>query len=353
MTSQSPPSIPSTMRAWQLSTTHGGVEKNLKLNSSAPLPPHNDKALGRNKVLVQVLAASLNPVDYKLVELPVVGRIAVKRPFCPGLDFAGRVIKPAAGAASDFPVGHLVFGRLPISTSFGTLEDYTVAQTGQLAKLPEGVSIQDAASVGTAGLTAYECIIPNVKAGDRVLINGGSGGTGVWGIQFAKAVGCYVATICSGRSAEFCQGLGADEVIDYQSQNIVDALKKSTAESGHKFDLVVDNVGTSPELYWNCHHFTNHRAKYVQVGSEISLGAVFDIAKRMLWPSFLGGGRRKIQFLSVQGSRKDLEGIGEWMSQGKVRAVQDSVLRMEDVPKAFERLKTHRARGKVVVTVNE
>lgn len=142
-------------------------------------------------------------------------------------------------------------------------------------------------------------------------------------------------------------------MIDYQSQNIVDALKKSTAESGHKFDLVVDNVGTSPELYWNCHHFTNHRAKYVQVGSEISLGAVFDIAKRMLWPSFLGGGRRKIQFLSVQGSRKDLEGIGEWMSQGKVRAVQDSVLRMEDVPKAFERLKTHRARGKVVVTVNE
>ncbi|KIW15777.1 hypothetical protein PV08_05827 [Exophiala spinifera] len=353
MASQSPPSLPSTMRAWQLSTAHGGVEKNLKLNTSAPLPPHDDQALGKNKVLIQVLTASVNPIDYKLVELPVVGRIAVKRPFCPGLDFAGRVVKPAAGVASDFPVGQLVFGRLAMPISFGTLEDYTVAQAGQLAKLPRGVSMQDAASVGTAGLTAYQCIVPNVKAGDRVLINGGSGGTGVWGIQFAKAIGCYVATTCSEKNAGFCQGLGADEVIDYQSQNVVDALKKSTGESGHKFDLVVDNVGALPELYWDCHHFTNPGAKYVQVGSELSLGAIFDIAKRMLWPGFLGGGRRKIQFLHVQANRKDLESIGEWMSQGIVRAVQDSVLGMEDVPKAFERLRTHRARGKVVVTVNE
>ncbi|KIW49693.1 hypothetical protein PV05_11347 [Exophiala xenobiotica] len=354
MAAPSTQSIPSVMRAWQYSSTHGGLERNLVLNESAALPPHDDKALGKDKVLVQVLAASLNPVDYKFVELPLVGRMAVKTPACPGLDFAGRVVKPAPGTAtSEFPVGQLVFGRLAHPTSFGTLEDYTVVQTGQMAKIPTRVSVQDAACVGTAGLTAYECIVPNVKGGDKIFINGGSGGTGVWGIQIAKAVGCHVATTCSGKNVQFCKDLGADEVIDYQSQNVVEALKKGVSESGRKFDLVVDNVGTLPALYWNCHHFTNPRAKYVQVGIEGSLHTVVDLVMRFLWPGFLGGGKRKLQMLTVKGSRKDLEGIGEWMSQGKVRAVQDQVLRMEDAPKAFERLKTHHARGKIVVTVGE
>jgi NADPH:quinone reductase-like Zn-dependent oxidoreductase len=89
------------------------------------------------------------------------------------------------------------------------------------------------------------------------------------------------------------------------------------------------------------------------VGIEGSLHTVVDLVMRFLWPGFLGGGKRKLQMLTVKGSRKDLEGIGEWMSQGKVRAVQDQVLRMEDAPKAFERLKTHHARGKIVVTVGE
>src|ERR1700744_1212146 len=109
-------SVPSTMRAWQFSSTRGGLEKNLGLNSLAPVPPHDARSLGKDGVLVKVLAASLNPVDHKIAEIPIVGRFAVGMPASPGLDFAGRVA--AAGDHSGVKVGQLVFGRLDGPTRF-------------------------------------------------------------------------------------------------------------------------------------------------------------------------------------------------------------------------------------------
>lgn len=356
MASQASPKIPPTMRAWQFTSTQGGLEKNLVLNESAALPPHDERALGKDKALVQVLAASLNPVDYKLVELPVVGRLAVKTPSSPGLDLAGRVVALGqANNAAGLEVGQLVFGRLDQPTQFGTLAEYTVAPTAALAQIPEGVAVQDAACVGTAGLTAYQSIAPNVRRGEgnRVFINGGSGGTGVWGIQIAKALGCHVVTSCSGKNVQFCKELGADEVVDYTSEDVVEALKKNVGESGQKFDVVVDNVGTTARLYWDCHLFTTSRAKYVQVGAEMEGRTAYETAMKMLWPGFLGGGKRSIEMMMVKGRREELAEIGLWMKEGKVKAVVDQVVRMEDAPKAFERLKTKRAKGKIVVAVSE
>ncbi|OAP65248.1 hypothetical protein AYL99_01220 [Fonsecaea erecta] len=389
----SPPLSP-TMRAWQFSSTHGGLEKNLKLNESAALPPHDAKTLGRDKVLVKVLAAALNPVDYKLVELPLVGRLAVKTPSSPGLDFAGRVVAvgPAdhpphtahAASEAEVQVGQMVFGRLDAPTQFGTLAEYTVARRAGLAAVPEGVvAVPDAAGVATAGLTAYQAIAPNVgskgAAGGktpRVFINGGSGGTGIWSIQIAKALGCHVVATCSGRNVELCKSLGADEVLDYTQVDVVGALKQmattptttATAagdanassppsssphdESNKLFDLVVDNVGNSDKLYWQCHHFTSPKAKYVQVGAGMSGHAVLQMVKKMLWPGFLGGGRRKFHMMMVSSDAAQLAEIARWMAQGKARAVVDEVVPFEDAPRAFEKLRTGHARGKVVVTVS-
>ncbi|EXJ89501.1 hypothetical protein A1O3_02568 [Capronia epimyces CBS 606.96] len=350
------PQVPSTMRAWQYTQTHGGLERNLTLNTAAALPPHDAKTLGQDRVLVQILATSLNPVDYKFAELPVVGRLMIKKPASPGLDFAGRVAAPGGG---ELATSTLVFGRLDAPGQFGTLAEYTVARKQALAVLPEGVSAQDAACVGTAGLTAYQCIIPNVTRGQgtRVFINGGSGGTGVWGIQIAKAVGCYVVTSCSGRNVELCKSLGADEVLDYTSEDIVEVLRKkalSTSEANQgRFDLIVDNVGSHDTLYQHCHEFTTPEAKYVQVGMEVSWQAVLKLVSRSVWPGFLGGGKRRYQFLAVSGDATQLEEIGKWMHEGKVKAVSDEVFRMDDAPKAFEKLKTNHARGKIVVAVSE
>lgn len=348
-----PPSIPATMKAWQFSQTTGGIEKNLKLNNAASLPP-NANSLPADQVLVQVLSASLNPVDYKFAQFPVLGNLIIKKPSSPAVDFSGRVVASGPNSkkitTENLEPGQLVFGKLDAPTQFGTLAEYTVVPRSGCVPLAQGVSLDDAACIGTAALTAYQCIVPKIKSGDRVFINGGSGGVGSFGIQFAKLKGCYVATSCSGANIELCKSLGADQVVDYKSKDIVAELKKT-----QKFDLIVDNVGTPSELYWKAHNFTNTGTQYVQVGVGLSLGDIYDLLSRMLWPGFLGGGKRSFQFLGVANNQDHFKEIGGWIAQGKVKALVDEVYGMEDKGpvRAFERLKTGRAKGKIVVRVAE
>ncbi len=208
------------MKAWQFASASPTVEKNLKLNTSAPLPA-GSTSLPADRILVQVLAVSLNPVDHKLPEIPLLGRLITGSPATPSIDYAGRVV--ATGpiskkvSSTDLKLGQLVFGRLDRPTKFGTLAEYTIAPRAGCAPIPSGVSVMDATCAATAALTAYQSIIPKIKgaAGKRVFINGGSGGTGTFGIQIAKAAGCHVTTSCSGANVGLCESLGADTVIDY------------------------------------------------------------------------------------------------------------------------------------------
>jgi NADPH:quinone reductase-like Zn-dependent oxidoreductase len=192
-------SIPSTMRAWQWSTCSTVLEDALETNSSAPLPT-SKRPLASGETLIQVHAAALNPVDYKLAELPVVGRMAIPKPAIPGLDFAGRVVQ--VGADCNVEVGQMVFGKLEPKAQFGTLGEYIIGSKAGTVPLPDGITAEQAATLGVCGLVTYQCLAPNVKEGDRVFINGGSGGTGTFAIQIAKALGCYVTTTCSGEDTK-------------------------------------------------------------------------------------------------------------------------------------------------------
>lgn len=218
--------------------------------------------------------------------------------------------------------------------------------------VPEGVEVDDAACIGTAGSTAYQCIVPNVKEGDRVFVNGGSGGTGVYGIQFAKIMGCYVVTSCSGANVELCKSLGADEVVDYKSRDLLAELKKM-----QKFDLVVDNVGTPGELYYQAHLVTTEAAKYVQVGAVMSLGGIGSLIGRMFWPGFLGGGKRGFEFLTMENNYDQFRQIAQWVQQGKVKTIVDEKFEVGDdggpAIRAFDRLKSGRAKGKIVVRISK
>ncbi|OAG11554.1 NAD(P)-binding protein [Paraphaeosphaeria sporulosa] len=218
-----------------------------------------------------------------------------------------------------------------------------------LAPVPTGLKVDDMAGVGVAGLTAYQSIQPHVKEGDKVFINGGSGGTGIFGIQIAKALGCHVTTSCSTANIELCKSLGADEVIDYKTMDVVETLKKK----GQVFSLVVDNVGIPSNLYGQCHHFVVHHGHYTQVGADIGVASAIQHAGNMFLPGFLGGGRRRYQFLSLKPNHKQLVQLGQWIAEGKVKPVIDSIWEYDDTPKAFERLKTQRAKGKVVVHVKK
>ncbi|KAI1374347.1 reticulon-4-interacting protein 1, mitochondrial precursor [Hypoxylon crocopeplum] len=337
-----PPTPSKTMRAWLYSSAHGGLEKNIKLVRDAPLPFH--QTLPKDGILVKVLCSSLNPADYKIPELGLVSRALVSVPASPGLDFAG-VVTQTGETVGTFHAGDKVYGRIPPG-QHGTLGEYVCARMDGCASLPEDLSLEDASCVGTAGQTAYQCIVPNVKEGDKVFINGGSGGTGTFGIQIAKAVGCHVTTSCSGKNTELCRSLGADEIIDYTKENVSEALKAK----GQVYKLAVDNVGSAPpDLYKAADHYLLPEGKFVQIGGGMSASDLKNMTSRMLLPSFLGGGKRKWEWVTTANNREHLEQVGKWVKEGKIKVVIDEVFQYEDVPKAIEKLKKGRTQGKIVV----
>lgn len=334
----SAPAIPSTYRAWQFTSAKGGLEKNLKINPS--IPQHKAKS---DQHLIQVVAAALNPVDYKPAEVPFFTTF-IKTPAIPGIDFAGRIVQPADG--SPLKPGQAVFGAAGTGFAGGALGEYITSN--RVAPLPEGIPFSHGASAVIAGISAYQSIVPFVKEGSSVFINGGSGGTGTFGIQIAKAKGCYVVTTCSTPNVDLCKSLGADEVIDYKQANVLSSLKSS----GRMFDHVVDNVGSDDSLFWKCHEYSKPGSTYMQVGATVSLKFGVSAAAKLLWPSILGGGRRKYAFLAADAKPEELSQLGMWMQQGQVKPIIDSHLPFEEVPKAFEKLKTGRARGKIVVDIS-
>jgi NADPH:quinone reductase-like Zn-dependent oxidoreductase len=336
------PFPPETMRGWQYSSTKGGLEKHLKLNT---LPVPKPKP---NQHLIQVLATALNPVDYKPAEIPYVGALIRPKLATPGLDFTGRIVKPADG--SSFKAGQLVFGVPGTSpVAGGALKEFIVmsGDSKTMVVLPDGLSPIEGTTVGVAGLTAYQSVATRVKTGDRVFINGGSGGTGTFGIQFAKAAGAHVTTSCSTPNVELCKSLGADEVIDYKKQNVLEALKTI----GWKFDHAVDNVGKDKELIWGCVDFLKPGAEYVLVAGEPTLSGLTDMVKRQTLPKFLGGIKGNVVGFWPKPDLEHVSQILTWIKDGKIRAVLDSKFSFEDTPKAFERLKTGRSRGKIVIDV--
>ncbi|KAJ9156574.1 GroES-like protein [Pleurostoma richardsiae] len=330
-----------TMKAWQYSGVHGGLEKNLVLKDDVPrLGPPGDQEL-----LVEVISASINPADYKVPELGLIAKAIISTPATPGADFCGRVA--AAGSKVDsFSIGETVVGRLE-PTQHGTLGELIVVRAETCVSLPAGVDPDQGACLGTAALTAYQSIVSNVKAGDKVFINGGSGGTGTFAIQIAKTLGCHVTASCSGAKATLCKELGADEIIDYTTVDVSQKLK----EGGQVFSLAVDFVAKPPDLYKASDDYLLPEGKFVQVGGGMSVADFKTTLPRLFLPGFLGGGHRKFEFFIVKNKRDDLGLLVKWLGEGKLKAVIDEEFDFEHVPQAFEKLKKGKATGKIVVHV--
>ncbi|KAF1821639.1 putative zinc-type alcohol dehydrogenase-like protein C16A3.02c [Dissoconium aciculare CBS 342.82] len=334
--------LPTTTKSWQYASVAGGLESQLQLKDVAI------RKIKPNEHLIRILATSLNPVDYKVAEAPIVGGILVRKPAVPCYDIAGEIVQAASG--SKLQPGQLVFGGTGGSPfAGGGLTEYVVAPANQIIAVPKGISAVEAASIPIAGITAYQSIKPHSKEGDRILLNGGSGGVGLFGIQIGKALGRHVTVTCSTRNIELCKAAGADVVVDYTKGDLIDNLKAL----GQPFDLVIDNAGSNHDLYWKCDQFTTADAKYVNVASSPAWKDVSFMLKANAVPSFLGGQKRKLQGLFAQPIEADLQQIIDWMQEGKVKAHIDSTFSMQQAPDAFRQLKTGRSRGKVVIQVAE
>ncbi|PKS06215.1 hypothetical protein jhhlp_006961 [Lomentospora prolificans] len=335
----------SHMKAWRYSVVHGKLEDSLVLSESVPAPENS--ALAVDQLLIQVISAALNPVDYKLPEAPVVGRIMIKRPATPGLDFAGRIVATHPNN-KDFREGQLVFGGLSHSSQYGTLGQFIVAKSSECALLPTGVNPDDAASVGTAGTSALQALpTAIVKPGAKVFINGGSGGVGTWTVQFAKVLGAHIVTTCSTSNVSRCERLGADEVIDYTKVDLVEELKRR----GDVYDLIVDNVGNNPALYSNSNILLKPGGSLIQVGvgAGLSFKGIFASAAKQM-AQYLPGARG-YHFIQMDNNSKSFLQIGQWLVEGKVRAHVDTSFGWEDVPAAFRKLREGHVKDKLVIRI--
>lgn len=340
-------SLPATMRAMQWTTTVGGIENNLSLNASAPLPK-NASSLPKDSTLVKVAYTTVNPVDYKVPEMTFARTFAISKPATPCMDFSGTV---ASTTRSDLRVGDKVFGKTEPPV-FGALGEYAVVGPNGCVKLPDDVSLKEAAGLGVCGLTAYQTLMPFVKDGDskgmNVLVNGGSGGVGTYVLQIAKLLGCSVTATCSGPNVDLCKSLGADEVLDYKSLDVVAELTRR----GTQYDLLIDavNIGGSP-LYYNAHHYLKPSAPYITIAGDVSATHIWNLLSMFLLPAFLGGGQRTPKFVMCASNAEQYSVLGKWMKEGKLKTVVDEVYGLEQAAEAFRRSKSRRSRGKVLIEV--
>ncbi|KAK0641883.1 zinc-binding dehydrogenase-domain-containing protein, partial [Cercophora newfieldiana] len=166
-------------------------------------------------------------------------------------------------------------------------------------------------------------------------------------IQVAKVLGCHVTVSCSPGKKELCERLGADEIIDYTQGKLVEELKKK----GKVFALVVDNAFSPLDLYTAANEFLIPGRRFVQVGAGFSRAMIGGIMSRAMVPRILGGGRNPYEIFMIKNDRKASEQLARWVAEGKLEVVIEQAYEFEQAREAFEKLKSGRCFGKLVVRV--
>jgi NADPH:quinone reductase-like Zn-dependent oxidoreductase len=298
---------------------------------------------GDDELLVRVHAASVNPFDWHMLTgTPYVTRMqaGLRGPKGGrlGIDFSGTVEAVGAGV-TQFEPGDEVFGGR--DGAFG--EYVTPREAGAVARRPANVSFQQAAAVGIAGLTALQGLRDKgqVQPGDRVLINGASGGVGTWAVQLAKWLGAEVTGVCSTRNVERARELGAGRVIDYTEEDFT--------RSAGEHDLVLDIAGD--RSWGDCKRVLKEDGRLVLVGGPKTNRWIGPLGHAVgLSLASMRGGRKAKPFLAKMNG-DDLRLFAELMAAGTLTPVIDRQYELGEVPAALAYLGEGHARGKVVVSV--
>jgi NADPH:quinone reductase-like Zn-dependent oxidoreductase len=303
--------------------------------------------IGEHDVLVRVRAAGVNPADWAVMNgLPYVARplYGLRRPKTSvrGTDVAG-VVEAVGSAVTRFRLGDEVFGW-----GIGSFADFAAAAEDHLALKPANLTFEQAASVPMAGLVALQAVRDHghVKAGQKVLINGASGGIGTFAVQIAKALGADVTGVCSTRNIDMVRSVGADHVIDYTREDFT--------RSGQTYDFILDNAGK--------HSLTALRRALTSTGTLIPNAGAFDrrwmaSGGRLLRATvlFRFGSQRLGRFL-VSPKQEDLVFLKDLIEAGKVTPVIDHSYPLSEAGQALAHVgggkaRGGHARGKVTITV--
>jgi NADPH:quinone reductase-like Zn-dependent oxidoreductase len=294
-----------------------------------------------DQVLVRVHATSVNPVEWYGVTGMLFARMGsgVRRPKITsvGGDLAGRV-EAVGGAVEDLQPGDEVFG-----TGIGAWAEYAPAREARLVRKPASVSFEEAAAVPVAALTALQALRDHgkVEAGQKVLVNGASGGVGTYAVQLAKWFGADVTAVCSTRNVEQARMLGADRVVDYS--------KEDFTKLGERHDLLLDVAGSRSFL--ECRRVLTPDATFVLIGGRMTyrgLGPLPHLAGTILKSK---GRSQSVKFFVAKMEKEDLGVLADLLAAGTVKSVIDRRYELSRAAEALAYLGEGHARGKVVLTL--
>lgn len=298
-----------------------------------------------DRVLLRVHATSVNPADWHYMRgAPAIARLmfGLTRPRKEvlGFDVAGTV-EAVGPEASAFRVGDRVFGTVPFDgRGAGGFSELALVPGDDLAKVPAGVSLEDAAALPIAGCTALQALRDwaRVRAGQKVLVNGASGGVGTFAVQLARHFGAEVTGVCSGANVDLVRSLGADHVIDYTTADF-------TAGPA-KYDLIVEAAGFRS--------VRETRRALAPAGTLAFVGGSSKglVEAMLLGPALVRGGRRIVQKVATSGA-SDLMALAGLVAEGRVRPVIGRRFPLAQGAEAVRLVEGGHARGKVVIVVRE
>ena len=276
----------------------------------------------KGEVLIKVRAASVNPLDWRL------------KSHRPGVDLAGEVAAIGSGV-SRFKTGDAVFGF-----GKGAFAEFARARESQLAAKPESVTFEQAACLPIAGLTALQGLRDKgrLAPGEKVLINGASGGVGTFAVQIAKAFAAVITGVCSTRNVEMVQSLGADFVVDYTHQDF--------ALDSKRYDLILDNVGN--RALADFRRVLTPQGRCVLVGAPKQWGPILRGLLDAIVRSFIL--RQNFVFFIARARPDDLRLLAEFVETGRMHPVIDRRYPLSNTAQAVAYVEEGHARGKVILT---
>jgi len=293
---------------------------------------------GDDEVLIKVRAASVNVLDWRLVRgKPVFARLMVgglRKPkrTRPGIDLAGEV-EAVGRNVTQFKPGDEVFG-----VCRGALAEYVCAIEDKVALKPANISFEEAAAVPVAAITALQGLRDpgRISPGQKVLVDGASGGVGTFAIQIAKSFGAEVTAVCSTTKMDTARSIGADRCIDYTREDFT--------RSGQRYDLIL--AANARHSIFDYRRALGQNGIYVMAGA----GGPQMIQGLLLGPLLSLIGSRKMRFFMAKVNKKDLDILRDLLEAGKIVPVIDKRYPLGDVAEAFRYMEEGHARGKVVIT---
>ncbi|WP_432843745.1 NAD(P)-dependent alcohol dehydrogenase [Dactylosporangium sp. CA-092794] len=318
---------------------YGPPERVLRL-AEIPVPP-----VGGDDVLIRVRATSVNTPDWATVVgapyilRPAFGLRGPRRPVR-GSDVAG-VVEAVGSRVTDLAPGDEVFGST--GDRAGAFAQYAVAPAAQLLKKPAGLPFADAAASVMSGLAALVAMrdVAKVGAGQRVLVNGASGGVGIMAVQIAKALGAEVTGVCGTQNIEMVRSLGADHVIDYTREDFT--------RGRQRFDVILDNV---------LNHPPKATARVLAPGGNLmpnsigNTGGLLAGLPRTARAALMGLGSTNVKLVTPAVNRENLAALLALLESGEVRVVIDRTYPLDRAASAVSHMLAHHARGKIAITVD-